>query len=299
MNLSGLGNANPAHASTRSWWSARREVRHRLQVRALVIPKSDLKEPEDRIASSRKGVRRELSYPGGQLPPGWVWMAREFSNVEWARFAMADGATEYSWSDLWASQIAETFVRQSSPISPLPLSIKIRKRALAWWRDTAGLVDWRNPYAVRKREMGSGSTFLGIDFNLRSGAWHAFARGNTDLFFPANTVDRESTLPWPAKDTSRDFGQFTSLIMNRPEMLSTVEFVEQSGFLSRPNQSLVMATDAVSKYLVLAGKEVGGPVSFATKVLADPPLLESLRTEGTIGPDDLSIALLEWTEGGG
>jgi len=219
-----------------------------------------------------------------------AWAVRGSDSPRAARVAVTDGATEASFSKLWAALLAEAWVRSRS-IGPEFLGRlggarrlwgrKIRKRPLPW-------------YAAEKASRGAYAAFLGLSVVAPSGAWRAVAVGDCNLFQleglgPALAL--VSAFPYRR---SEEFGSSPFLLgsLARPDddPASLVRLAE--GILP-PNGMLLLASDALSAWL-LRRAERGEPVWEAVSPLgiaeaADfEALVETAREDGARN-DDMTL----------
>ena len=107
-----------------------------------------------------------------------AWAIRGSDSPTRCRVAVADGATESSFSALWAALLVESFVRGRSNGPDFFDDLgavrrlwwrKIRKRSLPW-------------YAAEKARKGAYAAFVGLSINAVNRAWRAVAIGDCCLF---------------------------------------------------------------------------------------------------------------------
>ena len=138
------------------------------------------------------------------------------------RLAVADGATESSFSDLWAKLIARAFCRPTGLGPGLPPSDSddaenLKQQSVKGFDHASRLWDLshrdlRLPwYAEQKKEMGAFAAFIGLRVcpapePQRDGTWDALAAGDACLFhfrsgtlrraFPIGNHEGFSNTPW-------------------------------------------------------------------------------------------------------
>ncbi|HSN93398.1 MAG TPA: hypothetical protein VLS93_19360 [Anaeromyxobacteraceae bacterium] len=199
----------------------------------------------DAFACAKAGNRRE-EYED-------AWAVRGGDSPRMARVAVTDGATEASFSALWATLLAESWVRSrvTGPDFAGRLgaarrlwSRMIRNRPLPW-------------YAAEKARRGAYAAFLGLSLLPRTGAWRALAIGDCNLFQleglgPGLRLVRAFPL-----DRADQFGSSPFLVgsVARTDDVPDVRLAE--GVLPG-NGLLLLASDALSAWL-LRREERGRP----------------------------------------
>jgi len=164
-------------------------------------------------------------------------------------FAIADGATESSFSKHWANLLVEDFVNNynsyitNNAIMPSEkmvafLEEKISTKKLPW-------------YAEEKAMMGASAAFLGIAFNQIPESmdfeWHACAVGDCNLFVIRNN---RLELAFPLVNAIE--------FSNRPTLInSTIEFQHQKKHQFKNSKGnlikedvLFLMTDAIAKWFI-------------------------------------------------
>ena len=129
------------------------------------------------------------------------------------RFAIADGATEASFSKLWAQLLVLAFVRRTLG---LPLATEQLKPLQARWKNKVGekSLSW---YAEEKMACGAFAALLGLEFSEEHGEagtvrkWQATAAGDCCLVqVRANAIINT----FPVADSSA--------FSNRPDLLASL-----------------------------------------------------------------------------
>jgi hypothetical protein len=241
------------------------------------------------------------SHAGWQLREWWLPKAgnapEEYEDAfrtrpEGGRFAVADGATETSFSGLWAAALVAAFA-ESPP---------------AWEASEADLVAWLQPlqmawhatvpwdrlpwYGLEKARAGAFASLLGMEFFPRpeGGAlWRARALGDTVLCHV-----REGTLlaAWPVAAASQ-FGSRPRLLPSAPERtqvaLDAWSHVEGEAL---PGDRFFLVTDAVGHW-ALAAHEAGEPPWETLWSIGDPEGLAALvaveREARRLRNDDVTL----------
>src|SRR5438105_2336031 len=128
-----------------------------------------------------------------------LWMpkagntALEYEDAYWPKhpirgdsrstFAVADGATETSFSGIWAKQLVRAYC--AGTFNNLSDSDWLSKRQRKWWSIVRNKpLAW---YAEEKLESGTFAALVGLTLNWQSaesenGTWHAEAIGDSCLF---------------------------------------------------------------------------------------------------------------------
>lgn len=165
------------------------------------------------------------------------------------RFAVADGATESSFSGLWAQLLVDSNSR--APLNQTNVRQRVEELSKKWYKEvTAKPLPW---YAERKIQQGAFSTFLGLSLEDDSvtgkGIWTAFAVGDTCLF---QVRDTELVTCLPIEQTEQ-FGYHPLLLSSSPQRNDGVwerlsEF-EKTGFWL-PGDSFFLMTDALAQWFL-------------------------------------------------
>ena len=213
------------------------------------------------------------------------------------RFAIADGATEASFSRLWARLLVRGFVSQRLGI---PTTFEQLKPIQERWRSKVGgkSLAW---YAEEKMAYGAFAALLGLEFSEENGeagtvrSWQATAAGDCCLIqVRANVVI--NTFPFD------DSGAFS----NRPDLLASLPA------FNRPEDELVksfkgtwgcddtffLMTDALACWFfkereagsepwnLLRDMDTQGQVSFQK-------FIASLRHSSSIKNDDVTLVRID------
>jgi len=155
------------------------------------------------------------------------------------RYAVADGVSTAARPEVWSSLLVQAFAEGSDNVFD---AAALHGLAEQWRAQTIGPdLPW---YAQEKLSQGSSATFLGLRVDHASGEFSAEAVGDTCLF---HVRGPRLLCSYPLTD-SRDF-------TNTPAQLSTTARRQPSPARlfghARPWDQLVLATDAMSKFLLL------------------------------------------------
>lgn len=239
---------------------------------------------ESRTLSLPKGGNAPEDYEDAAWPLRAVWReSRSF------RCAVADGATETSFSGLWARLLVRAYCSKRLQAGSLNRDL-VRLRAL-WQAEVGGKqLPW---YAEEKLRSGAFSSLLGFSIDHR-GTWKALAIGDSCL-----VQRRGNTLcaSFPLVKSE----EFT----NRPLLLGSNggEFSEIAAALRvahgtwEPGDAFYLMTDALASWFLATAERGGQPwveldqAAGAVKSTFDRWVIEQRRA-GTMRNDDLTLLRL-------
>ncbi|HET8538489.1 MAG TPA: hypothetical protein VFL83_01325 [Anaeromyxobacter sp.] len=222
----------------------------------------------DAFSCAKAGNRRE-EYED-------AWAVRGSDSPRAARLAVADGATEASFSALWAALLAESWVRSRASGADFPRRLAAARRL--WARKVRGRrLPW---YAEEKARRGAYAAFLGVALVPRTGAFRAVAVGDCNLFLlrglgPALRLARSFPL-----ERSEEFGSSPFLLgsVARPDDDPSPHVRVTEGIV--PGDGLLLlASDALSAWL-LRREEEGRPAWEAVSPLG---IEDGLDFEALVG----------------
>jgi hypothetical protein len=181
-----------------------------------------------------------------------LWPAKR-GTFEGAKFhfAVADGATESSFSGLWARMLVHSY--GLSPLTPLNLQQRVEQRSRRWAQHvTAKPLPW---FALEKVQRGAFATLLGLsltneeDTSAAGGRWQALAIGDTCLFqirasaliasFPLTRAEQFGNTPLLVS---------THLVSNQNLWARLADF-ERKG-VWQPGDSFLLMTDALAQWFL-------------------------------------------------
>jgi hypothetical protein len=213
------------------------------------------------------------------------------------RFAVADGATEASFSRLWARMLVRAFVRRTVDLPPKPDQLSLLREQ--WMEAVHGkTLPW---YAEEKAASGAFSALVGLEFSLggsdpeHHGNWRAVAAGDTCLI---HLVDNKIVRSFPLSESAA--------FSNSPDLLGTIAtpqvddtrlFLENTGNWSRKDQFLLM-TDALACWFFKSSEEGGKPWLLLSEAEAGGEggfreFIAKLRADGAIKNDDVTLMRIE------
>lgn len=170
------------------------------------------------------------------------------------RCAIADGATETSFSGLWARILCEAFVANDFDIARLQEKwhSEVDGRELPW-------------YAEQKLESGAFSSILGLSLRQerKSIVWQAHALGDS-CFMQFREGRLLQSLPL---ERWQDFDYTPLLISTRTESNQGVleKQVDKSG-TCKMGDIIYLMTDAISKWFLRRESELGDALAITEKI---------------------------------
>jgi hypothetical protein len=216
-----------------------------------------------------------------------------------AVFAVADGATESSFSALWSDILTKSFI--AAPPG------RRRCRGLnAWlapllqrWREQ---IPWERLawFAEEKAREGAFSTFLGLAFGRTPKGewrWRAMAIGDCCLF---QVRGAELVQAYPV-ERAAEFGNTPRLLPSLPEKAArALEHVLRRSGPCQANDTFFLATDALAQWC-LQSVEAGCPPWPLLQCIADPEefrrRVDELRASREMRNDDVSLLVVELHDG--
>jgi hypothetical protein len=207
------------------------------------------------------------------------------------RFAIADGASESSFTGAWAKLLVEGFV-----------AAKDRS-----WRN----LDWLGPprqrwaedidpqplpwYAEEKREQGAYATLLGVAF--ARGLWRALAIGDSCLF-RIRGGKFEKSFPLVR---SADFGNQPALLGSRGRPADTpAQGIRRTRGKWRPGDRFLLATDALAEWMLRRHEQAQRPADDIDRLLAEPSpqdtfaaWVEERRKNQGLRNDDVTLVVID------
>jgi serine/threonine protein phosphatase PrpC len=217
-----------------------------------------------------------------------AWAIRGSDSPTRCRVAVADGATESSFSALWAALLVESFVRGRSHGPDFFNRLgairrlwrrKVRGRRLAW-------------YAAEKARKGAYAAFVGASLSAVTRGWRAVAIGDCCLLHVTGTPSsRELAKAFPLS-LSEEFGSSPFLVGSLKRIDDDpLPHVRVSEGVLEPNDLLLFASDALSAWL-LRRNERAEPAWEAVERLRTQEDFEALvrqaRDDGTRN-DDMTL----------
>jgi hypothetical protein len=167
----------------------------------------------------------------------------DIDNTFFLNFAVADGATESSFSKEWADLLVSYFDNFLFDSNHLPLVLdKVRN---SWLDKIKGIeLPW---YAQEKAQYGSHAALLGLTLDLSVLSWGAIAIGDSNLFV---VRDNELIKAFPIQ-RPEDFSSAPYLLSTDPAQYIEIESkVLRANGNIRVGDILVIGTDAISAWFL-------------------------------------------------
>jgi hypothetical protein len=208
------------------------------------------------------------------------------------RFAVADGATESSFSALWARLLTEGYLGARCPRD---LAGWLSGASRRWAEEVAALdLPW---YAEMKREEGAFATLLGLSARgptgEEPGRWRAVAVGDSCLLRVRKDCRVDA---FPIRQSS-DFGNQPRLIGSRQR--SPLAPLYCSGSM-RTGDRFFLMTDALAQWFLSSHETGGRPWEAVDSAsTAEQPQkafscwIEELRARGALRNDDVTLMWIE------
>jgi Protein phosphatase 2C len=209
------------------------------------------------------------------------------------RFAVADGATEASYSKIWAGLLVKAYCEEQfheSDLTETLLNLQTK------WKEQVGAqpLPW---YAEAKVRDGAFSSLLGFTIQeaespvIAPGVWEAIAIGDSCLF---QVRDDELHISFPL-DHSEQFNSRPALLSSNPtsnERLS--EHVYRLTGEWQPGDVFYLMTDALACWFLKAveGGEKPWKIKRSTQERFEN-LIARLRKENAIRNDDVTMYRVE------
>lgn len=209
------------------------------------------------------------------------------------RLAVADGATETSYSGLWARQLVEAFGRG-------------RMRPDTLCKDLAPLQErWRHEvyskplpwYTEENLRSGTFASFLGVTFTARSsnrhqGDWHALAIGDCCVAQVRGNIVLAS---FPL-ETAADFNNRPCLLSSDPSITAVIEDrIRTFEGTWVTDDTFFLMTDAIAHWFYRESERGGSPwntlrdLDTTDEPKPFPEWISDLRMKGAIKNDDVTL----------
>lgn len=189
------------------------------------------------------------------------------------RCAVADGATETSFSGLWASILCQAYVDGVTSLEDLQKQWleQVSARELPW-------------YAEQKLESGAYAAFVCLCIQEKEGGltWKAKAIGDSCLFH----IRENRLLQSFPLETWLDFSNSPLLMSSRPpndEALAGVKVLEGSCL---PGDVFLLMSDAISNWFLRRQQNDGDAIFVLEKVITNEDLHELCTKERTKRDED-------------
>ena len=208
------------------------------------------------------------------------------ANPRAGRFAVADGASESSFAELWARLLAGSFVAARSPWETTDWLSRPRQR----WSEAVDSLDlpW---YAEMKREQGAFATLLGLAVRPptpgRPGRWRALAIGDSCL---VRFRDGQQPRSFPLTK-SQEFDNQPRLLGSRPSLTPAPTLDSGS---CQAGDRLFLMTDALAQWFLSCCEKNRRPWDHFGRLLAEPDgnfaaWIDKCRDQDQLRNDDVTL----------
>lgn len=215
-------------------------------------------------------------------------------------FAVADGVGTASFSDIWAQILAGHFVKKEPLLSDDPFEVE-------WWlRRVVPEYDKRTPrpedlayFAQEKARQGSQSTLVTLRVcQFVEGAAEATLLGFGDSCAFIHHIDTNEIVPFPIEECD-DFNRPPICVPSRMrEFDRDFHRCQVRAVILQPGDTIILATDAVSRWLWCEGAEQAGSrlmafqqiVALSNEAWAE--FVECRRSEHTMRDDDATALVI-------
>lgn len=234
-----------------------------------------------------KGGYRQDEYEDAARPHGDACRAGKR-----LRYAVADGATETSFSGSWADLLAKGFAQGRT--RSITRWLEVARQS--WQAQVAGLVlPW---YAQAKAEEGAFAAFIGLELQ-ESGDWHAMAAGDCCLFHYRHG-ELQASFPIAM---SSEFNSRPTLIGSRAQgNLRDDAILHWSSGSWRPGDRFLLSSDAFAHWVLCSHERGEMPLDMLQEALFETAgfehWVERLRAQGLQRNDDVTLLDLRvWPAG--
>ncbi len=217
-----------------------------------------------------------------------------------ARFAVADGASESSFTATWAKLLADAFVaakgRSWHDLSWLgpprqQWAAEVDPRPLPW-------------YAEEKRDQGAHATLLGVVFRKvrhraskrEDGTWRALSVGDSCLF---RLRGGKLVRSFPMAN-SADFGNQPALLGSRDRPSDTPQGIRRGRGKWRPGDRFLLMTDALAEWMLRRNEQEQRPAEDIDRLLdesspqeAFAAWVEERRNGQGLRNDDVTLVVID------
>ncbi|MGP6206446.1 hypothetical protein ACNF42_00200 [Cuniculiplasma sp. SKW3] len=215
-------------------------------------------------------------------------------NSQKGRYAICDGASDSIFSGLWAKCLADSFVSEPYNLDSEEEYFLMLTDARKKWFSS---INWaRLPWNVKNKSIrGSYCTFLGVSIVSDDAIYcDAWAVGDSCLFiFEDNNF---SSFPLTKPE---DFGVHPDLVwsgyghpMNERKEYRPDYKVKKLSIEIPEGSKIVIATDALSKYLMEGGEE---SLNNVLQNMHSRDFFDERRSDGSIKNDDLSAVIISFS----
>jgi hypothetical protein len=235
---------------------------------------------------------QKFGNPPEEYEDAFAYCRPSHRKVVVSRLAVADGATEASFSRQWARLLVRAYRNgifandaqwRALPELQRKWQAEVSAKPLPW-------------YAVEKLQMGAYSSLVGLTLHApieeEVGKWEALAIGDSCLFQIHN---QKLIVKWPL-DSSAQFNNSPILLSTKHECNEDLGKPTNSGNWS-PGDLFYLMTDAMAQYYLRAVEQGGSPESAMPNLSAAlfSEWVIDLRSSGKMRNDDVTFLRIDMT----
>lgn len=235
------------------------------------------------------------------------------------QLAIADGATESSFADLWAQSLVNKFTSTPPTITSAATGGLLESWLTPLQKEWHSSIAWdRLPwYAEEKARKGAFATLLGLRFETESATnsstffqrmfslfskprqegprWHALAVGDSNLFH----IRKDALLRSFPLEKAAEFDSRPLLLGSNPKLNANVwANVKVAEGDYQPGDLFILATDALAKWFLVRHEAGSKPWKKLLEMKSEQDFAEfigKLRRESAIRNDDTTAIIFSWS----
>lgn len=231
--------------------------------------------------------------------------------------AVADGATESSFADLWAQALVHNYA-SNPPKGNTPSSVPLEKWLTPLQQEWHASIAWdKLPwYAEEKARSGAFAALIGVNFSVNGSPqktgfdffgffkkkaeprvkWQALAVGDSNLFqIRQNRLLRSFPL-----EQSDQFNSRPLLLCSNPNRNQPVwQRMQVAEGDCEPGDLIFLATDAMAQWFLSQHEAGKKPWDELTRLNSDDDFayfIDQTRQNSGVRNDDMTLVICEWKE---
>lgn len=209
------------------------------------------------------------------------------------RIAIADGATESLFSDIWADILVNSYVEKGTDLfKSSELESVNQKFVYTTSKNILQMPETRQWFMYEKLERGTHATLAAVEFSSPD-KMQILTIGDSCVFWSDGNVDEINMLP---EITAEEFGSFPISICHLPKTWQSLEQkILKKEVTFQKNLQMVLCTDALACWLVTESENKSSnweklfqisDYGFFTN------FIETLREQNSIRNDDVTLVLI-------
>lgn len=217
------------------------------------------------------------------------------NNSSSLRVAVADGATESLFSDVWADILVNSYVEKGTELLH---TSGLESANHKFVQKTSQLIlempETRQWFMYEKLERGTHATLAAVEFSSSLETVKILTVGDSCVFWCYGNADEVNMLP---ELSAEDFGSFPASICHRSETWQSLEQKIVNKEIAFQNTlQMVLCTDALACWLVTELKSKPSSWERLFQISDDgsfTSFLETLREQNNIRNDDVTLVLID------